>query len=42
MEMQSVISKQFGELFVLEELEPHITPNGSKQSNLSINVIELK
>ena len=28
---KSVINEKFGELTVLEELEPHITPNGSKQ-----------
>lgn len=28
---QSLIGEKYGELIVLEELEPHITPNGSKQ-----------
>ena len=32
----SVVGKQFGELTVLEELEPHITPNGSLQRIIKV------
>ena len=29
--MNEIIGKSFGELTIVEELEPHITPNGTKQ-----------
>lgn len=43
----SVIGKRFGKLIVLDELEPHVTPNGSKQRIVKVqcdcgNVYEVR